>query len=46
MCDVNALAQLPVLGVGINYQKSFHRLVAQTSGLVDFLELNPDALCT
>lgn len=42
----NPLAQLPVLGVGINYQKSYARILSEHSELVDFLECNPDALCS
>lgn len=42
----NILAQLPVLGVGINYQKSYAGIISRHSHLVDFLEFNPDALCS
>lgn len=42
----SALAQLPVLGVGINYQKSFAGILDEHSERVDFLEFNPDALCS
>jgi len=43
---LNPLAQLPVLGVGINYQKSYAGFLSRHSHLVDFLEFNPDALCS
>lgn len=46
MNHLNTLAQLPALGVGINYQKSYAGILSQHSHLVDFLEFNPDALCS
>lgn len=46
MSQQNALAQLPVLGVGINYQKSYSGILNRHPNLVDFLEFNPDALCS
>jgi uncharacterized protein (UPF0276 family) len=32
--------------VGINYQKSYASILSEHSDLVDFLEFNPDALCS
>lgn len=46
MTFLNPLSELPTLGVGINYQKGFSSVIADRSDLVQFLELNPDTLCT
>lgn len=46
MSQQTDLAQLPALGVGINYQKSYSQILSQRPDLVDFLEFNPDALCS
>ena len=41
-----SLEKIPVLGLGINHQKSYEPLIGRSKCLLDFIEFNPDTLCT